>query len=82
MTNARPAVPFSHHSVWVQLAASAAVRNAIAVALATIWLSACGTTPARNASVEADRQVIGSIDRRNLGRDAVEENVDGNPRHP
>jgi hypothetical protein len=27
-------------------------------------------------------QPFGSIDRRNLGRDAVEENVDGNPRHP
>jgi len=25
---------------------------------------------------------VGSVDRRNLGRDAVEENVDGNPRHP
>jgi hypothetical protein len=25
---------------------------------------------------------VGSIDRRNLGRDAVEENVDGNPKHP
>jgi hypothetical protein len=25
---------------------------------------------------------VGSIDRRNLGRDAVEENIDGNPKHP
>lgn len=25
---------------------------------------------------------VGSIDRRNLGRDAVEENVDDNPKHP
>ncbi len=25
---------------------------------------------------------VGTVDRRNLGRDAVEENLDGNPRHP
>jgi hypothetical protein len=39
---------------------------------------------------EASRQLefgghapaFGSLDRRNLGRDAVEENQDGNPRHP
>lgn len=27
-------------------------------------------------------QPFGSIDRRNLGRDAVEDNIDGNPKHP
>ena len=37
---------------------------------------------ARRFGVGGHAPNVGSIDRRNLGRDAVEENIDGNPRHP
>jgi hypothetical protein len=37
---------------------------------------------ARRFGMGGHAPLVGSIDRRNLGRDAVEENVDGNPRHP
>ncbi|MBI5548658.1 MAG: DUF2795 domain-containing protein [Deltaproteobacteria bacterium] len=37
---------------------------------------------ARRFGTGGHAPLVGSVDRRNLGRDAVEENVDGNPRHP
>jgi hypothetical protein len=37
---------------------------------------------ARRYGMHGHAPLVGSVDRRNLGRDAVEENVDGNPRHP
>jgi len=37
---------------------------------------------ARRFSMGGHAPLVGSIDRRNLGRDAVEDNIDGNPRHP
>ena len=37
---------------------------------------------ARRYGMHGHAPLVGSVDRRNLGRDAVEENIDGNPRHP
>lgn len=37
---------------------------------------------ARRFGMGGHAPLVGSVDRRNLGRDAVEENVDGNPKHP
>lgn len=37
---------------------------------------------ARRFGLGGHTPAVGSIDRRNLGRDAVEENIDGNPKHP
>lgn len=37
---------------------------------------------ARRFGMGGHAPLVGTVDRRNLGRDAVEENVDGNPRHP
>ncbi|MGC4122505.1 MAG: hypothetical protein QM765_49595 [Myxococcales bacterium] len=37
---------------------------------------------ARRFGMGGHAPLVGSVDRRNLGRDAVEENIDGNSRHP
>jgi len=37
---------------------------------------------ARRFAMGGHAPLTGSVDRRNLGRDAVEDNPDGNPRHP
>ncbi len=37
---------------------------------------------ARRFGMGGHPPLVGSVDRRNLGRDAVEDNPDGNPRHP